>query len=688
MLFKLSFENIKKSFKDYAIYFMTLILGIAVFYIFNSMDAQAPMMDLNKSAYDVVDLMINMLSGLSVFISIVLGFLVIYANNFLIKRRKKEFGIYLTLGMGKGQLSKMLFFETLFIGLISLVVGLVVGIFASQFMSVIVAGMFEVDMSNFKFVFSKAALIKTIIYFSIMYLCVMVFNTFIISKYKLIDLLNAGKKSEKVKFRNPVVSVVSFIVSVSMLAFSYYKVTIGVGELDQTDILKYIFIGSVATFIFFFSLSGFMVKLIKSNKRLYYKNLNMFVLKQIDSKINTTVVSMSIICLMLFTTIGMLSSGLAMNNFLNESLTKYNPVDVSINKVMYLPENGKYSDKAVNFSKKSVKEALEDMGYDVSSDFKNYAEISLYATKQVTMKDTLKGLAPNIKENFPSANLEAYESIMKVSDYNKVAKIFNNKQVNIKDNEYAVVCNYENLLELRNEALRQDTPIKIGSKLYRPSNDECIDGFIEDSIQAMNAGIIVVPDNAQLKDSQIEQNYFNADYNITSKDEKSVFEKELFKKISENEGFKDVKEYFIRIDATSRMYNYDSSKGVGATVTFIGIYLGIIFLITSAAILALKELSESTDNKDRYMILRKMGTSENMINKALFIQIGIFFMLPLFLAIVHSIFGLQFADYVLSSFGHMNILSSIIITASVIVCIYGGYFIITYLSSKNIIKGD
>ncbi len=156
--------------------------------------------------------------------------------------------------------------------------------------------------------------------------------------------------------------------------------------------------------------------------------------------------------------------------------------------------------------------------------------------------------------------------------------------------------------------------------------------------------------------------------------------------IEQNSKFKDVKDMSIKVTVLSKIDNYASSKGLGATVTFIGIYLGIIFLITSAAILALKELSESTDNIERYSILRKIGASNEMINRALFMQIGIFFMLPLLLAVIHSIFGLQFADIILSTFGRMSILPSITVTAVVIVLIYGGYFLITYFSSKNIIR--
>ena len=230
MLFKLSLKNIKKSFKDYAIYFFTLILGVAVFYVFNAIDSQTVMMDVTKSTRSIIDLMINMLSGVSVFVSFILGFLIIYASRFLIKRRNKEFGIYLTLGMSKRKISMILFFETLVIGILSLIVGLGVGTLLSQGMSLLVANMFEADLTKFSFVFSLSACIKTLIYFSIMYILVMLFNTINISKCKLIDLLHASKKAEKVHMKNPAISTLVFLISATLLGYAYYMVTAGINE--------------------------------------------------------------------------------------------------------------------------------------------------------------------------------------------------------------------------------------------------------------------------------------------------------------------------------------------------------------------------------------------------------------------------------------------------------------------------
>mgnify|MGYP002615788851 CR=1 FL=1 len=311
MLFKLSIKNMKKSFKDYAIYFLTLVLGVAIFYMFNSIDSQQAMLEVSQSTRDIIKFMINMLGYISVFVAVVLGLLIVYANNFLINRRKKEFGIYMTLGMGKRQISKIILMETILVGIISLIVGLIIGIFASQFMSILVAKMFEADMSKFQFVFSKDACIKTCIYFAVMYVAVMFFNTFTVSRYKLINLLNASKKNENVKIKNPIICILVFLGAVVILGYAYWKVTKDVFNMtninDTTRAIGIsVLLGITGTVLIFWSFSGLVLRLVQAKKNTYLKGTNMFVLRQLHNKINTTVISMSIICLMLFMTISIL----------------------------------------------------------------------------------------------------------------------------------------------------------------------------------------------------------------------------------------------------------------------------------------------------------------------------------------------------------------------------------------------
>ena len=305
MLYKLSIKNIKKSFKDYAIYFTTLILGVCIFYIFNSMDSQTAMLTVSSRQSEVIDLLIQLLSAVSIFVSFILGFLIIYASRFLIKKRNKEFGIYMTLGMSKRKISLILLIETFIIGLISLGVGLLLGIVVSQITSIFIANMFEADMTQFTFNISKSAIIKTIIYFGIIYFIVMIFNTIIVNKNKLINLLQASKRGENIKIKKPLVCIILFILSVVLLGTAYYLVTGGVNKLMEHDVsilLIPISMGVLGTVLFFYSLSGMILKILTKMPNLYYSKLNSFVFKQINSKINTMIVSISVICLMLFVT--------------------------------------------------------------------------------------------------------------------------------------------------------------------------------------------------------------------------------------------------------------------------------------------------------------------------------------------------------------------------------------------------
>lgn len=686
MLFKLSIKNMRKTIKDFAIYFLTLVLGVAIFYMFNSLDSQEAMMQVSSSTRELIKLMITMLGFVSVFVAVILGLLIVYANNFLINRRKKEFGTYMMLGMSKGQISRILLIETIFVGIISLIVGLVIGVFASQFMSVLVGKLFAADMSKFEFVFSKDACIKTCIYFAVMYIAVMIFNTFTISRYKLINLLNASKKNEQIKIKNLWVCILVFIIGVVILGYAYYKVTGGVNELSTADtILPIILMGIVGTILVFWSVSGFILKLVQLRKNIYLKDVNMFVLRQLHNKINTTVVSMSIICLMLFMTITILSSALSLNNTMRKDLEDTTPVDLNLYKTANLPENEKMSQAQIEDSRKTMIQTLEDNGFDMTK-LKDVVEIPIYATNELTWRDTLSPVYDEVKQQFPNLLYETAEEIVKVSDYNKIARLYGNIEYQLKYDEYIILCDFDNMKNLRNKALKADSTITIAGKEYKSKYDECQNGYIYMAGSHINNGIVLVPDSCNLTEDMKEETFLAANYNATTEEEKEEIEK-ICTGETETEFSKNLNEKDITIDGMTKIAIIESSLGVSTIVLFIAIYLGIIFLIASSAILALKQLTESSDNKQRYAILRKIGADEKMINGALFKQIGIFFLMPLILAIIHSIFGIQFVMTIMSILADAKeLLPSAIATAVIIGVIYGAYFMATYLGSKNIIK--
>ena len=503
MLFKISIKNIRKSFKDYAIYFFTLILGVAVFYVFNAIDSQTVMLKVNSSVYEIIKLMTDILSGVSVFVSFILGFLIIYASRFLIKRRNKEFGIYMILGMGKRKISLILFFETMLIGAVSLAAGIVLGTAASQFMSVIVANMFDADMTGFRFIFSSEACVKTIVYFAIMYVLVMLFNTFSISKCRLIDLLNAGKKNEKVTMKNPLICTFVFVIAVGLLSYAYWLVTAGAFKLNVMDKLWFpVGLGCAATFLIFWSVSGLLIRIFTSIKSVYYRGVNSFVLRQFGSKINTMVFSTTVICLMLFITISVLAGALSMKDSLKKSLSECAPVDMQVRL--------KCSDEADVADADRICGLLTDNGFDTDTYLKDIAAYNMYRTG-LTAADTLGEYADILISTNPLVDLSGQELFMKLSDYNRVAGLYGLQQHSLNEDEYIVIANYKYMVDIRNIALKNGQTIAVGEKTYRPRYSECMDGFVTISAQRINDGIFVLPDDA-FDDSRLYITGISANY--------------------------------------------------------------------------------------------------------------------------------------------------------------------------------
>lgn len=690
MFAKLALKNIKRSIKDYAIYFFTLVLGVAIFYIFNAIESQTAMLGINESTYLVVDMMMTILSGVSVFVAFVLGFLILYASRFLIKRRSKEFGLYLTLGMSKRKISKVLLLETFFIGLISLAVGLVVGIALSQLTSVLVANLFEADMTNFTFVFSMPAFVKTLICFGIIYFVVMIFNTININRQKLINLLADGRRNEKIKNKNLWLCTIVFVISVVMLAWSYWAVTAGVEEFlmhGEMNVFIVLAVGGVATFLLFWSLSGLLLKIFMSWRGVYYRRLNSFTLRQFSSKINTTVMSMTMICLMLFVTICVFSSAMSIRNSMNATVKANMPVDVEFEEAYRVTEEGEDNTITINVDSSKplaglgVEDFYKSKNVDLDDLFDDYASYTVYALPDWKLKDSLGAAYSKVLADYPALYYEASETIMKESDYNNLARLFGNPEIHLAADEYAVTANYSNIVEIRNRGLRAQPVIEIFGQTLKPKYEECVNAKYELSATANdNSGLIVVPDSFKVAG----ENYHTSKVVATYKDKYDRREVDAILEDNWERALQDDEKVAFWVQTRSSMI--DDSVGLGAMVTFVGLYLGLIFLISSAAVLALKELSESSDNKMKFEMLRKIGASEHMLNQALFWQIAIFFGFPLLIAIIHSVFGMIFCSFILEAFGGMDLFASIMMTAGLIVVIYGGYFLITYLCSRSIIR--
>lgn len=653
-LFNISLKNIRKSFKNYLIFFITTIFGVAIFYVFNSLSDQAVMLKINESNVSLIDTLGRVMSVISVFVAVVLGFLIVYANTFLIKRRNKEFGIYLILGMGKVKVAAILIIETVVIGIISMAAGLIVGIAASQGMSILIANLFEADLTKFRFVVSEAAIMKTILYFCIMYGVVLILDIIVSGSRRLINLINSGKKGEKEINRNPVLCVIVFIIACILLGTAYYKVTAGMEDIDSiagvaTQIVK----GIVGTFLLMFSISGLFLLLVRAKKKFYYKKLNAFTTREISSKINTAVFSAGIISLMMFFSICCLSTVFSVKKSIDNNIRKLIPVDIQY-------ETLHTSDAA---NDPPIDELVDKLVKD-KSNLEDMFTVNMYYMDN-----------DNYHYHFNQIN-----EYMHVSDYNKVARRFGNEEIELKDDEYAVIGNMEQMMG-KNYLKPDGAVITINGKEYKPQSGDMYYGFVYIDNYEDCYGKYIVPDDVDFSDAEAHMEVLMADLKGDKKTYKDTNKKMYFDDVvyGAREGG-----YYMNVYCKYEIINISTRLTV--VLVFVGIYLGIVFIITGAAILSLKLLSESVRNKEKYTILRKIGVDNRMIRKSVFTQCMIYFGLPLSVAVMHSVFGIQTCTKMMSFYGKSGLLYSILITALIIVLIYGGYALATYLGSVRILS--
>lgn len=678
MYSKLAFGNVKKSIKDFTVYFLTLTFGVCLFYVFNSIGSQQAMLRMNESQRQIIEMLQMAIGSLSVFIAVILGFLVIYANRFLIKRRKKELGLYLCLGMDKRQVSKVLIIETLFIGVFALAAGLLAGVFLSQGLSVVTAKMFMVEMKEFRFIFSGDAFIRTIIYFAVIFLIVMIFNAFSISKVKVIDLLSASKKNETLKVKKLGVSVVLFLISVVCIGFAYYCIQEnGMMEVDSQFWMSIIF-GAVGTFLFFLSLSGFFLRILKTNKRFYYRKLNMFILRQINSKITTTFVSMTMLCLMLLVAIGVFSTGAGLATTFGKDMKKATPYDVSY--IKYLPEDATDAEAKINmreeFKKKGVNiDEFVDKSCNITTRLYNKVKFKIFLSGRDKLVDYPEGTKQRMEKSSPD--------IISLSDYNESMKKQGKQGISLKSDEYAVNCNFENLQDLWKDVCKTGVKVKIAGKTLSAKNTMQDTTYYSASSMPMDMGTLIVPDEIARTIPMRAVIYncnFKGDAEKNSNKLSAALDKVYPQKTQEQ---RNKSPYHMAIYKVEMI---EQSAGLSMVITYIAIYIGAVFLITCAAVLALQQLSENSDNVERYNLLRKIGADERMINHAMLAQIVIYFMVPLSLALVHSYIGVKVASNVIATLGNVNALNGILASAVAILIIYGGYMLATYLGSKAVIK--
>lgn len=660
MLTKLAFKNASKSIRDYAVYFFTLVLGVCVFYMFNSIYAQRDIMVVTETTAEAMVALRKLLSYISVFVAIVLGFLIVYANNFFIKRRKKELGIYMTLGMSKRSISVILMLETSLMALMALAVGLLLGVFGSQMMSVFTAKIFEADLSAYRFVFAPDAAFKSVIYFGVIFLTVMLFNAISIGKFKLVDLIYGGRKNENLKLKSVKVSTIIFAVSVLCLVAAYVIIlNNGIVHVNLYFLLS-IILGTVGTVLFFLSLSGFLVQIMQHKKGLYYKQLNMFVVRQFSSKVNTNFVSISVVCIILLLVIGIFSCGYSMQNILSNDLHKGAPYEYSA--IDYNYNNGE-SDTILSRLPSEIKDSsLIAHSYEcvegTMADGKAY-----YKDYDVRIPETLAAYG------FGDLPL----TFVSLSDYNGLRKLQGMDEVDLSENNYKILYDNENVRELAEQFYDKNINLTIDGNVLSPAKKA-----EEFTMSNSDHGqIIFVVADTWMNNMNVDTMIWNVQ--CVSEDAAKEFGT-LLGNYQEKSKRECAFVYYV-----SKQHVYESSVTTKAIVAFLAIYLGIVFMITCAAILAIQQLSEAADNVERYTLLKKLGVDRRVLDRALLLQILCYFVMPLLLAVIHAAVGLTAANEAIKMFGNIEPASTILATSVFVVLVYGVYFLLTYVGSKSVI---
>lgn len=652
---KLAFKNVGKSIRDYAIYFLTLALGVCIFYVFNSMDSQALLAGLSMAQGGVLKMLVTAIDATSIFVSAILAFLIVYANKFLMRRRKKELGVYLILGMPKGKVSFILAMETLVIGLFALAMGLVAGILLSQGLSVLVASMFQVKLEMFRFVFSTAALLKTLLYFGAIFLIVMLLNVVHVSRCKLVTLLNAERTNEKAYSGKLWLSVIAFIASAGCLGYAYQQIIDNGLVLLNDQFNRAILFGVIGTLLFFFSLSGFLLKLIKSNKALYHRGLNSFVFRQLNSKINTNFLSMTFVCLMLFFAIAVTATGSGLNYAITKTAMENAPYDATV------------SFDAVGEQEAQVQ--MQENSFEIDRYFKesylfSYRETGIKYTQYLEPADF-----PSTGTNISSRTFDA----ISVSQYNALMRLQGKKEIALGQGEYAVCAAAEKTRGAGQKLLDTGAVMQVGQEQLKPGKAELQTVYLETMTSNPVNLILILPDDAAAQIPEY-RTYLAGNYQSGDKDALDLQLDTDYEGVWPG----------MRIVTAGRVMMMQT--GMKAMVLFVLLYLGIIFLIAASAVLALQQLSETADNASRYALLRKLGVDDDMARGAMRRQVALYFFIPLALALVHSAVAIYVVNKMVMEFRVQNSLPSILCSAGLLLVLYGIYYFATYQSCKGMIR--
>ena len=694
MLPKIALGNVRKSLRDFSVFFITLVFGVCAFYAFASINDQTAVINLTELQSEAVSAVMRMLSSVSVFVAVILGFLVVYANRFLVRRRKREFGIYLTLGMGRAQVAAIMVMETLAVGVAALVVGLVLGVLLSQVMMYVTANLFEATIPGFAFVFSPGAALSTLACYAAIFALSLLLNVREVSRYRLIDLINADKVSEKVKARSLPVCVVLFLVSLVLMGVAYRTLLengVMSDKFGQATALV-----SVGTALFFFSVSGFLLRFLQGRPGVYLRGLNAFTLRQLNSRVNTAWVSITLVCAMLFVAICGVCTGFSVSRGISDALEKGSPYDASINAyprglMIAGMDDADYDLPEVN------EEAASD-GFDMVAAMR----------RKVSDWDDIVSATAQVNQYMPSgaqggiSQRWAYETtsyatdatldevlgqndsrfaFVRVSQYNALRALLGEKPVELGRDECLVWSDFTPLDGFWEEFIDQHPGFEaLGTTLHpRGMAHETLCNTSAASV----TGALVVPDEVLPDDLVPAKTSLDVTYSGSVDECEQRFQDacEAACGPADSRGVEAWPVCFME----TRQAMADSTVGLTVVTTYLAIYIGLILLISCASVLSIQQLSAVADDVSRYRVLAELGAEPAQIRGALMVQVGVYFVFPLVVAVCHAACALTSINGLISLATGFDVSNALVATVCFVVALYGGYFLLTYQTSKAMV---
>lgn len=727
MLCKLAWGNVRRAGRDYLVYLLTLTLGVTVFYAFNTISMQVDIAGIDEKG--LAQVMVSMLGDLTYFLAGVMAFLMVYANNFIMKRRKKEFGLYQVLGMGRGRVATIMALETVIVSVVAFVAGIVLGVGLSQLMTFFTASLFKTQIANFHFFFSVHAFNLTLACMLVMFVLTLLLNLRAVRRTKLIELMGAERRNESIKTRNPWIAIAIFAVGVVLVGVAYYRLLRDGFPLTATDSKLQEAMNqfgittamvTVGTFALFWGLSGMLIKLLQSLRGVYWRGLNMFTVRQLAAKVNTVCFSMGVIAMLLFLAITSVTCGMSIANVMNENLERYNPVDVSQTYVYYTPDTLDYykgykgyvnpseadrmvlADTTVDLypawhGKGKSADNNDETGkkVDIADVAGEHVQIDSYlsypfggSNPSVTPSEMCKIMGEKLPKAFGGSNADTMGLfVTPASQYNKLRQMMGEEPVHIGRDQYLLTCDMGGeLVDLYTKYMAGGHTLTLGGHELKPATDKSDEdtAAIANSAMGSNPGTVVVADellsqlNLQPYSSSLLVNYKQG-MDTTEADE-SIKNTVLDNLLVDG---KEPGSWGIFI---TRSEMYTQAAQMNGLISYLAIYIGFVLVVACAAILSIQQLSNVADGSRSYRVLAQIGCEDRQIRHSVMAQQAVFFLFPLAVGLAHSFVALKVIIELVSIFGNMSIGGTVGLTCAILLAAYGGYFLVTYLMSTGMVR--